>query len=57
MDDLAGSAEERARQLGALEAAGPLEPDWLKRQLLLVLEAWAADETIIVIEAEGHEDF
>ncbi|MFF1572633.1 hypothetical protein ACFVWR_07805 [Leifsonia sp. NPDC058292] len=57
MDDLTGSAEERARQLEVIEAQGEPDRDWLRRQLALVLQAWGDDETIIVIEAEGREDF
>ena len=57
MDDLTGDAGERARRLAALEAEGQLEPEWLRRQLGLVLEAWAADEKTLDVEAETHEDF
>jgi hypothetical protein len=57
MDDLTGTAGERARQLIQLESDGPLPAEWLRRQLVLVLELWAADERTLDIEAEGHEDF
>ncbi|HEV7813423.1 MAG TPA: hypothetical protein VGO99_10660 [Leifsonia sp.] len=57
MDDLTGTAGERARQLIQLESDGPLPAEWLRRQLVLVLEVWAADERTLDIEAEGHEDF
>ncbi len=57
MDDLTGSPEARARRLAQLESEGPLPQEWLRRQLGLALEAWAVDETILDIEAEGHEDF
>ncbi|MFF1877746.1 hypothetical protein [Leifsonia sp. NPDC058230] len=57
MDDLTGTSGERARQLSRLEAEGPLQADWLRRQLVLVLEAWAEDQKVLDIEAEGHEDF
>jgi hypothetical protein len=57
MDDLTGTAGERARQLERLEAEGALDPDWLRRQLRNALENLAAAEKIIEVEAEGHEDF
>ncbi len=57
MDDLTGTADQRARQLAALEATESLSSEWLTRQLKLVLEAWEADETILDINAEGREDF
>lgn len=57
MDDLTGTSDERARKLAELEADGPMPPEWVRRQLLLVLEAWGADEALVVVEAEGHEDF
>lgn len=57
MDDLTGSADERTRQLARLESDRSLPPDWVRRQLGLVLEAWAADEKTLDINAEGHEDF
>jgi hypothetical protein len=57
MDDLTGTAGERARQLEQLEADGALDPDWLRRQLRNALENLAAAEKIIEVEAEGHEDF
>jgi hypothetical protein len=57
MDDLTGTAGERARQLERLEADGALDPDWLRRQLRNALENLAAAEKIIEVEAEGHEDF
>jgi hypothetical protein len=57
MDDLTGTSGERARQLSRFESEGPLPAEWLRRQLVLVLEAWAADQKVLDIEAEGHEDF
>lgn len=57
MDDLTGTAEQRAEQLTRMEGAGTLSPEWLTRQLRLVLEAWAADDTTLRIQAEGHEDY
>lgn len=57
MDDLTGTAAERARQLAKLEAEGPLPPDWVRRQLDLVLVEWDEDETALAIDAEGREDF
>ncbi|WP_308466580.1 hypothetical protein [Rathayibacter soli] len=57
MDDLTGAADERTRQLARFESEGPLTSDWLRRQLELVLEAWAADEKTLDIDAEGREDF
>jgi len=57
MDDLTGTAEERAKQLESLAAEGALDPDWLRRQLRNALENLAAAERIIAVEAEGHEDF
>ena len=57
MDDLTGGAAERARRLAALASEGPLEPEWLRRQLDLALEAWAADEKELAVEAEAREDY
>ncbi|WP_431280047.1 hypothetical protein [Leifsonia poae] len=57
MDDLTGSAGERTRQLIRLESEALLEAEWLRRQLALVLDAWAADEKTLDVEAEGREDF
>lgn len=57
MDDLTGSSAERARRLAALDAEGPLPPDWLRRQLDLALAAWAEDEKTLDVDAEGREDF
>ncbi|GAA1440482.1 hypothetical protein [Leifsonia poae] len=56
MDDLTGTSGERMRRLAALEAEA-LEAEWLLRQLQLVLEAWAADQKALDIDAEGREDF
>jgi hypothetical protein len=57
MDDLTGGAGERARRLAALASEGPLEPEWLRRQLDLALEAWAADQKALDVDAESREDF
>jgi hypothetical protein len=57
MNDLTGSSDERAQQLADLEAAGPLQPEWVRRQLGLVLGAWKADEKALDISAEGKEDY
>ena len=57
MDDLTGNAGQRARRLAELETEGAPSAEWLRRQLALALEAWAADEKTLDIEAEGHEDF
>ena len=57
MDDLTGAAGERARQLARLESQGTLEPAWPRRQLGLALEAWAADEKTLDVDAETREDF
>jgi hypothetical protein len=57
MDDLTGSSEERVRQLARLESEGPLPPEWLRRQLGLALDAWAAAEKELDIDAEGREDY
>jgi hypothetical protein len=57
MDDLTGSSEERARQLTRLESEGPLPPEWVRRQLGFALEAWAADQKALDIDAEGREDY
>ena len=57
MDDLTGTADQRARQLAELEATGSLSEEWLTRQLKLALKAWEADETLLDINAEGREDF
>ncbi len=57
MDDLSGTSGERARQLARLEVNGPLPAEWVRRQLDLVLVAWAADEKSLDIDAEGREDF
>ena len=57
MDDLTGAAGERARQLARLESEATLEAAWLRRQLTLVLEAWAADEKALDVDAETREDY
>ncbi|MDH6180028.1 hypothetical protein M2152_000210 [Microbacteriaceae bacterium SG_E_30_P1] len=57
MDDLTGTADERMHQLATLEASGPLDAAWLRRQLDLTLQAWASDETELDIERESHTDF
>ena len=57
MDDLTGGAGERARRLAALASEGPLEAQWLRRQLDLALEAWAADQKALDVDAESREDF
>ena len=57
MKDLTGTADERMNQLELLEAAEPLSAEWLRRQLDLVLQAWADDETKLDIEEESHTDY
>jgi hypothetical protein len=57
MDDLTGTAGERARQLVRLESEGKPTAEWMRRQLALILEAWEADEKTLDIDAEGREDF
>ena len=57
MNDLTGTADERMNQLEHLEASGELTTEWLRRQLDLVLAAWADDETTLDIEAESHTDY
>ncbi|NEN05917.1 hypothetical protein G3T36_08520 [Diaminobutyricibacter tongyongensis] len=57
MDDLTGNAAQRAHQLAKLEAEGALPPDWVRRQLDLVLIEWDEDEKALDIDAEGREDF
>ena len=57
MDDLTGGAGERARRLAALASEGPLEPEWLRRQLELALEAWEGDEKKLDVDAETREDY
>jgi hypothetical protein len=57
MDDLTGTAGQRARRLIQLESEGSLPPEWLRRQLDLALVAWADDEKTLDIDAEGREDF
>jgi hypothetical protein len=57
MDDLTGTAGQRARRLLELESDGSLSAEWLRRQLDLALVAWADDEKTLDIDAEGREDF
>lgn len=57
MNDLTGTADERMNQLEQLEATGELTAEWLRRQLDLVLAAWADDETTLDIEAESRTDY
>lgn len=57
MDDLTGTASQRARRLLELESEGSLSAEWLRRQLDLALVAWADDEKTLDIDAEGREDF
>jgi len=56
MDDLTGTAEERAARLASL-GDEDVTTEWLRRQLRIALDALAAAERIIEVEAEGHEDF
>jgi hypothetical protein len=57
MDDLTGTADDRARQLRALAADGPLEAAWLHRQLDLALGTWGEAESELRIAAERREDY
>ncbi|GAA2001030.1 hypothetical protein [Microbacterium ulmi] len=57
VDDLAGTADERIRQLALLDASNALTAEWLRRQLDSALAAWADDETVLDIEADSHVDF
>ncbi|MFS0734581.1 hypothetical protein ABC304_17940 [Microbacterium sp. 1P10UB] len=55
--DLTGTADERRQQLAQRQAEGPLPADWVTRQLVAALEAWAADETVLDIDQESRTDF
>ena len=57
MDDLRGTAEERAEQLARLEDEDSPSPEWIRRQLGLVLEAWGRDEDVLDVEAEARQDY
>ncbi|MBZ4488041.1 hypothetical protein LQ938_11815 [Microbacterium sp. cx-55] len=54
-DDLVGTADERRAQLAALTV--PLPADWLHRQLIAALNAWAGDETTLDIGIEARTDY
>jgi len=56
MDDLTGTADERINQLERHDSDS-LTAEWLRRQLDLVLAAWADDETKLDIEEESRADF
>jgi hypothetical protein len=53
--DLIGSVDDRLRQLIALDSAGPLPADWLRRQLYSALRDWAGDDN--VLDVESREDY
>lgn len=55
--DLAGTADERIRELAELAATRTLGAEWLKRQLDAVLLAWQNDETKLDIDMESHVDY
>lgn len=57
MDDLTGSADERARRLTDLAGEAELEAEWLQRQLALVLAEWSRAEGELRIAAERREDY
>ncbi len=57
MDDLTGTADERARQLASIVATSEPPGDWLLRQLELALAAWARDENELDIDVESKQDF
>ncbi len=57
MDDLTGTADERARQLASIVATSEPLGDWLLRQLELALAAWARDENELDIDVESKQDF
>ena len=57
MRDLTGTADERMNQLAKLDAGEPLPAEWLRRQLDLVLAAWAEDETTLDIDRESRIDY
>jgi hypothetical protein len=56
-DDLRGSADDRMRQLRALEPSGHLSAEWLRRQLDAALAAWSVDETTVDIDQEARTDY
>jgi hypothetical protein len=57
MDDLTGSADERARRLEDLAEEADLDVEWLRRQLVLALSEWARAESELRIAAERREDY
>ena len=57
MEDLTGGPDERGERLAGLEKEAAVEASWLRRQLGLALEAWAADETDLDIEREARIDY
>lgn len=54
MEDLIGGPDERRAQLENLDAVDAV---WLRRQLELALEAWAADDTELDIDRESRVDY
>lgn len=57
MDDLTGTADERARQLAELAELEALEREWLHRQLELTIAALAQAEDDLRVAAERREDY
>ncbi len=57
MEDLTGTPTERAHRLAEIESEGRPDAEWLRRQLALALEGWAAAETKIAVDAESREDY
>lgn len=57
MDDLTGGAQVRAQQLRIVELESELSAEWLKRQLLLVMEAWDSDSILLAIYLDSRVDF
>lgn len=57
MDDLTGGAQVRAQQLRIVELESELSAEWLKRQLVLVMEAWDSDSILLAIYLDSRVDF
>lgn len=55
--DLTGAVDERIEQLARVDAAGDVSAAWLRRQLDLVLAAWAEDATQLDIDTEARADY